>query len=75
MVKIRNLEQTPKRAAYSCLSAYLEKRQGLKWFIQMIEYYGAYGHVLSQAFDQLEGHGDPDRYRQAKAACEHRDWI
>jgi len=75
MVKIRNYELTRQRSAYSCLRTYLEKGQNLKWLIQMIEHYGAYGHVLSQALDQLEGCGDPDGYREAKAACKEQGLI
>lgn len=75
MVKVRPLEQTQKRAAYSCLRAYLEGKKTLNWFIEMIRHYGALGDALSQAFDQLEGYGDPDRYREAKAACKDQGWI
>jgi len=75
MVKVRSLEQTQKRAAYSCLRAYLEGSKTLNWFLEMIRYYGAHGRVLSQAFDQLGNYGDADRYSEAKAACEDRGWI
>lgn len=75
MVRIRNLELTRQKAAYSCLRAYLEGKQSLSWFLEMIRYFGAHGHVLSQAFDQLGTHGDAERYSEAKAACEDRGWI
>jgi len=55
MVKIRNLELTRQRAAYSCLRADLEGKPSLSWFLEMIRYYRAYDRMLSQAFDQLEG--------------------
>lgn len=75
MVKIRNLELTRQKAAYSCLRAYLEGEQSLSWFMAMIRRFGSYGRALSQAFDQLESHGDPDRHRIAKEACKEAGWI
>lgn len=75
MVKVRSLEQTLDRAAYSCLRAYLEGKKNLNWFTAMIRSHGVHGRVLSLAFDRLEGYGGRDRYCEAKAACEDLGWM
>lgn len=75
VVRIKSPEDIAGRYAKRCLIAYLEGKKNLNWIVGVIGSSGVSGNSLARIFEELRDYGDPNRYSDARAACERLEWI